>query len=90
MKYQGFSYRCPRVQSPPSRGAWIEIADCAGGLRKIAMSPPSRGAWIEMMVLPLFLGMGWSPPTRGAWIENAVPQSGSIQMGVAPHAGGVD
>ena len=28
--------------APPRGGAWIEIADCAGGLRKIA-SPPHAG-----------------------------------------------
>ena len=47
MKYrQNFepSWLC---QSPPSRGAWIEIlTSTATGI--CVMSPPSRGAWIEI------------------------------------------
>ena len=45
---------CPLVpagemESPPSRGAWIEIlARCANAERE--MSPPSRGAWIEISI----------------------------------------
>ena len=37
--------------SPPSRGAWIEIAQSSGTLVvELAQSPPSRGAWIEITV----------------------------------------
>ena len=35
------------VVSPPSRAAWIEIADGGHGCPD-AVSPPSRAAWIEM------------------------------------------
>ena len=34
--------------SPPSRGAWIEIALVYDGDIAAALSPPSRGAWIEI------------------------------------------
>ena len=34
-------------QSPPSRGAWIEI-DMVLFVKRTAQSPPSRGAWIEI------------------------------------------
>ena len=34
-------------QSPPSRGAWIEIGKYHRPAR-ISPSPPSRGAWIEI------------------------------------------
>ena len=36
------------MRSPPSRGAWIEIEQCAALERDLLTSPPSRGAWIEM------------------------------------------
>ena len=35
-------------QSPPSRGAWIEIM-LDEGKEEAVQSPPSRGAWIEML-----------------------------------------
>ena len=38
------------TESPPSRGAWIEIADTFRLLAKSHTSPPSRGAWIEICV----------------------------------------
>ena len=34
-------------ESPPSRGAWIEILLTYHAMRG-SMSPPSRGAWIEI------------------------------------------
>ena len=36
-----------QVQSPPSRGAWIEICHICIG-HHLTGSPPSRGAWIEI------------------------------------------
>ena len=36
------------IESPPSRGAWIEIAVFAADKSKRYESPPSRGAWIEI------------------------------------------
>ena len=38
-----------RVQSPPARGAWIEIFS-ALQTGQSTTSPPARGAWIEMLV----------------------------------------
>ena len=40
-----------KVESPPSRGAWIEICLCKSATDKISLSPPSRGAWIEILIL---------------------------------------
>ena len=37
----------PEYESPPSRGAWIEMYRLASALM-LSESPPSRGAWIEM------------------------------------------
>ena len=34
-------------KSPPSRGAWIEIAEIKDKINPLE-SPPSRGAWIEI------------------------------------------
>ena len=36
--------------SPPSRGAWVEMASLKA-LNVAALSPPSRGAWIEILIL---------------------------------------
>ena len=36
------------LESPPSRGAWIEIRCLQLLLAEKAASPPSRGAWIEI------------------------------------------
>ena len=46
------------AQSPPSRGAWIEIWWFRKWRRPHWSSPPSRGAWIEIpaaftMALPV-------------------------------------
>ena len=39
------------AESPPSRGAWIEIMNFSN-LSLTASSPPSRGAWIEIQLFP--------------------------------------
>ena len=58
------------AKSPPSRGAWIEIAVYPACLINYDKSPPSRGAWIEMQVVTVDLSeLPGSPPSRGAWIE---------------------
>ena len=43
-------YRMVNVESPPSRGAWIEIMVASRSTLRSA-SPPSRGAWIEILVV---------------------------------------
>ena len=56
-------------QSPPSRGAWIEIDKASAGY-KACKSPPSRGAWIEIVWgVNDMAAQIESPPSRGAWIE---------------------
>ena len=37
-------------QSPPSRGAWIEMHIWWSSWQNGLASPPSRGAWIEIKV----------------------------------------
>ena len=36
------------TQSPPARGAWIEIPPPILAQREVFVSPPARGAWIEI------------------------------------------
>ena len=57
------------MESPPSRGAWIEIGSKSNrGMEQ--ESPPSRGAWIEILLqVMLQASLTESPPSRGAWIE---------------------
>ena len=57
-------------ESPPARGAWIEIAVVAFSYA-MSLSPPARGAWIEMPPEDEGELMKMSPPARGAWIEIA-------------------
>ena len=54
------------------------------------VSPPSRGAWIEIHRDGAMHGFWLSPPSRGAWIEIYIKFLQSMQMLVAPLAGGVD
>ena len=59
---------CRPCQSPPSRGAWIEI--CMKSVTEnVMLSPPSRGAWIEISQTETRAQAAPSPPSRGAWIE---------------------
>ena len=62
-------------QSPPTRGAWIEMAE-HWLLRPIHRSPPTRGAWIEIYMNCCMYFLSTSPPTRGAWIEIKGPFKG--------------
>ena len=71
-------------ESPPSRGAWIEIAVMARYWRSQLGSPPSRGAWIEIL-----MGRSWasgmkSPPSRGAWIEITIRPQGHTPLRRSP------
>ena len=47
MKSDGKVVNASFGQSPPSRGAWIEIVE-SGLYASGDWSPPSRGAWIEI------------------------------------------
>ena len=59
-----------KIQSPPSRGAWIEMCHKWAGSRLAnTRSPPSRGAWIEIIMEDDGSYVAPSPPSRGAWIE---------------------
>ena len=47
MKFHAYHRPVKGLESPPSRGAWIEIPMSAPfGI--MLWSPPSRGAWIEI------------------------------------------
>ena len=48
MKFMASDYEEKYTESPPSRGAWIEISARYHGGRREGKSPPSRGAWIEI------------------------------------------
>ena len=47
MKCKDLRRRMNAEQSPPSRGAWIEMS-LSPYLAAALPSPPSRGAWIEI------------------------------------------
>ena len=79
------------AQSPPSRGAWIEIG--INNVYKLASltSPPSRGAWIEMYRLASALMLSdCRPPRGGRGLKSAVRRRFYRCHDVAPLAGGVD
>ena len=79
------------MRSPPSRGAWIEIAWVEFLEVMKDSSPPSRGAWIEIVYFPVEMPRDHkSPPSRGAWIEILKASRPPAAFNVAPLAGGVD
>ena len=47
MKLYGGSVIIKSTESPPARGAWIEICNPLS-LLYLLLSPPARGAWIEI------------------------------------------
>ena len=69
MKYAIVRIDAGSYESPPTRGAWIEIGDGHVPVTKVTGSPPTRGAWIEIAALGVSCREVLSPPTRGAWIE---------------------
>ena len=90
MKFQGPSGFKSGAQSPPARGAWIEISRLGIAKEHVLESPPARGAWIEIPV-PAYDPVGTeSPPARGAWIEIARGGKAGPEPPVAPRTGGVD
>ena len=76
--------------SPPSRGAWIEIACASCRAARIA-SPPSRGAWIEIRnAMAQGPNPGRRPPRGGRGLKYGLLQGRLYLRRVAPLAGGVD
>ena len=69
MKYRRRHRVYQGAQSPPARGAWIEIAYYGCAVAIVLESPPARGAWIEMLCTACSHPYPQSPPARGAWIE---------------------
>ena len=55
LKCFGSLYQVEEPESPPSRGAWIEIIRHRRNRESRGKSPPSRGAWIEIFVLKDFI-----------------------------------
>ena len=90
MKWVSFLLEAKCTQSPPARGAWIEIHGNPV-VNRITGSPPARGAWIEMLfVLGEASHHTASPPARGAWIEICGGLMNWAAPAVAPRTGGVD
>ena len=77
-------------RSPPSRGAWIEIA-ILQAICDFLMSPPSRGAWIEIRRSLAVSSVGPGRPPRGGRGLKSFRLGDLGKHGVvAPLAGGVD
>ena len=78
-------------QSPPSRGAWIEILMVNEWTDQNVMSPPSRGAWIEIFpfVSQKTISRG-RPPRGGRGLKFRLLILIKNFVIVAPLAGGVD
>ena len=91
MKFSDFEKLDVSGESPPSRGAWIEMAGF-GRVTVNTMSPPSRGAWIEITK-----GLGsrtgeymGRPPRGGRGLKYSTAILPVVNPLVAPLAGGVD
>ena len=71
MKYSFTTVTATLDTSPPSRGAWIEIAFFRSMLPRLRGRPPrgGRGLKFELTDIPNLSKS--SPPSRGAWIEIA-------------------
>ena len=65
MKYLAPEEAATFEVSPPTRGAWIEIA-VKNFMGNVAESPPTRGAWIEMKTASAIPGaLNVAPHTGG-------------------------
>ena len=90
LKYVDVVYRMVNVESPPSRGAWIEIEDTYFEVTETWGRPPRGGRGLKSLRGRRKAPSPMSPPSRGAWIE--IPPASKTHGGnrVAPLAGGVD
>ena len=91
LKFQFHFITVSTNESPPSRGAWIEITMWSTSRSGLLTSPPSRGAWIEIRLT----GQGLTklrrrPPRGGRGLKYVNSPYVSIGITVAPLAGGVD
>ena len=64
MKYRPCQRGQHGTESPPVRGAWIEIPAPSGG-PLWPLSPPVRGAWIEIGLLNAYERRCWVAPREG-------------------------
>ena len=79
------------IESPPSRGAWIEIDRCQDVGSVAQCRPPRGGRGLKYQMKKWHDGVTPSPPSRGAWIEIWHSQLSTASTSrVAPLAGGVD
>ena len=90
MKYVDVVYRMVNVESPPSRGAWIEIEDTYFEVTETWGRPPRGGRGLKSLRGRRKAPSPMSPPSRGAWIEISLRTGSYPSIGVAPLAGGVD
>ena len=90
LKYVDVVYRMVNVESPPSRGAWIEIEDTYFEVTETWGRPPRGGRGLKSLRGRRKAPSPMSPPSRGAWIEISLRTGSYPSIGVAPLAGGVD
>ena len=58
-------------ESPPSRGAWIEMLCMVIYNKDFCVSPPSRGAWIEIgHDCPMQHSVAGRPPRGGRGLKS--------------------
>ncbi len=55
--------------SPPTQGAWIEIADAEPSIKEPNSRPLHRGRGLKSIFVDHSSDNCESPPTQGAWIE---------------------
>ena len=78
------------AMSPPSRGAWIEIADKAAAAIASARRPPRGGRGLKCLNGMGDLRILGRPPRGGRGLKSQLPKNVLMSEVVAPLAGGVD
>ena len=78
------------MESPPSRGAWIEILCHKCVTHGLFRRPPRGGRGLKSYTRMVGIDTLKSPPSRGAWIEILDFWERKQLKHVAPLAGGVD
>ena len=82
--------RAGAIESPPSRGAWIEINRILRPCARKSCRPPRGGRGLKCICITSSQKITQSPPSRGAWIEIFPAVRSAHQLHVAPLVGGVD
>ena len=91
MKYRRSRSWAYSHASPPSRGAWIEMAQPVRYRAQALHVAPLAGAWIEMFCRGRIRLRLWGrPPRGGRGLKYTIPPKNTAHIRVAPLAGGVD